>query len=304
MKTRLLCLLALLAIAFALTASRGTAQPGKIDPKEEEAALMKRAEAFVDAFHKGDAKAVAAFWTPDGDYTDQTGLLLKGRAAIEKAFTEFFAEHKGLKLRINITGLRFVTPDVAIEDGTTEVILPDGGPPNRARYTNVHVKKDSQWYLASVRDAPYAPPTNYQHLRELEWLIGSWADDPNAKGEIFRVSFTWGENQNFMLSSYTSTFKNIHIGGATQWIGWDGAAKQIRSWTFETGGSFGEGTWTRDGNRWTIKTVAVLKDGKKVTATNILTRVDANTMTWHSKDRAIDGKALPEVKEITLKRVQ
>ena len=30
-------------------------------------ALMKNAQAFVEAFEKGDAKAVAAFWAEDGD---------------------------------------------------------------------------------------------------------------------------------------------------------------------------------------------------------------------------------------------
>jgi uncharacterized protein (TIGR02246 family) len=300
MRTRLLWIGALLATTFTLASPWVAAQQPK-NPKEE-AALLKKAEAFVEAFHKGDAKALAAFWTPDGDYTDQTGRHTKGREAIEKVFKGFFAENKGLKLRININALRFVTPDVAVEDGTTEVIPPDGGPPSRARYTIVHVKKDGQWYLDSVRDAPSATPTNYEHLRALEWAIGSWAED-NAKGEVVRVSFSWGENQNFILSSFTTTFKNITIGGATQWIGWDPAAKHIRSWTFENGGGFGEGTWTKDGSKWVIKSTAVLRDGKKMTATNILTRIDGDTMSWQARDRTVDGKALPDVKDIKLKRV-
>jgi hypothetical protein len=35
----------------------------------------------------------------------------------ENAFMESFAENKDLKLRIEINSVRFVTPDVAIEDG-------------------------------------------------------------------------------------------------------------------------------------------------------------------------------------------
>jgi uncharacterized protein (TIGR02246 family) len=301
MKTRLLGTLALLAMLFAVAGPSGSAQPAKNDPKEE-AALFKKAEAFVDAFHKGDAKALAGFWTPDGDYTDQHGKLRQGREAIEKVFHDFFAEHKGLKLRISITNLRFVTPDVAIEDGITEVLSADGGPPSRARYTIVHVKKDGQWFLSSVRDAVYAPPTHYDQLRELEWLVGSWAGE-NGKGETARATFAWAENQNFIVASITTTFKSISIGGATQWIGWDASTKEIRSWTFETGGGFGEGTWKRDGNKWIIKSSAVLKDGKKMTATHVLTRIDAETMTWLSKDHTVDGKMSPVGIEIKLKRV-
>jgi len=284
-----------------------TGRPGRADePKrnvKEEAALLKSAEAFLEAFHKGDAKALAGFWTPEGDYTDQTGRTLKGREAIEKAFKEFFAENKGMKLRIDIASLRFVTPDVAIEDGTTAVIPPDGAPPSRARYTNVHVKKDGQWLLSSVREAPYSVPTNHEHLRQLEWAVGDWAAEPE-KGEVARVSFAWTESQNFLVSSFTTTFKDIAIGGGTQWIGWDPVGKQIRSWTFETTGGFGEGTWTRDGNKWIIKATATLRDGKKLKATNIVTRIDADTMSWQSKDRSEDGKQLPDIKEIKMKRVK
>ena len=113
-----------------------------------EAAIQKNAEAFVEAFHRGDAQALAAFWAPDGVYTDLAGRQLKGREAIAKAFTGLFAANKGLKVQIESLALRFVSPDVAIEEGTTAVFPPDGGPPSRARYTNVHVKKDGQWLLS------------------------------------------------------------------------------------------------------------------------------------------------------------
>jgi uncharacterized protein (TIGR02246 family) len=294
--------LALAPVAFAFATGHTPADDPK-DKATEEAALMKNAEAFVEAFHKGDAKAVAGFWTKDGDYTDQTGRTLKGRDAIEKAFTEFFAENKGLKVRIDITALKFVSADVAIEDGMTSVIPPDGGPPSRARYTIVHVKKDGKWQLSSVRDAPYAPPSNHEHLGGLEWAIGDWASD-TEKGEVVRVEFSWSESQNFIVSTFGATFKNIRIGGGTQWIGWDPLTKKVRSWNFESNGGFGEGSWTQDGAKWVAKSSGVLHDGKKVTATNILTRIDADTMSWQAKDRTEDGKALPDIKEIKMKRVK
>jgi uncharacterized protein (TIGR02246 family) len=303
MRTRLFGLLALPAAALLFSTVLGSAQPPKGNPKEGDA-IFKNAQGFLDAFHKGDAKALAAFWVVDGDYTDQTGHRLKGRAAIEKAFAELFAENKGLKLRINSQALRFLTPDVAVEDGVTEVIPPDGAPPSRARYTIVHVKESGRWRLGSVRDAAFAPPGNSEHLRGLEWAIGDWADN-NGKGEVARVSFAWSEGQNFIVSNFTTTFKNIAIGGGTQWIGWDPRAKALRSWTFETNGGFGEGGWVQEGgNRWVIKTKTVLPDGKQVVATNVLTRVDPDTLGWQSRDRAVDGNVLPDTKEIRLKRLR
>ena len=125
MRTRLLWFLVLPAVILCLSALSGSAKQSKGDPKESEA-IQKQAEAFVEAFHKGDAKAVAAFWTADGDYTDLTGRQIKGREAIEKVFADLFAQAKGLKIRIDSDSLRFVTPEVAIEDGTSEVYPPEG----------------------------------------------------------------------------------------------------------------------------------------------------------------------------------
>lgn len=290
----------LISVIFLLCLMHGQVMAQKVNEKDADA-LFERAKTFVAAFHKGDAKAIAAFWTTDGDYTDQNGKHLKGRAEIEKAFVELFAENKGAKLRIDSAALKFVSPDVAIEDGVTEVFPADGGPPSRARYTIVHVKKDGKWLLGSVREAAYSPPTNYENLRGLEPLIGDWADEA-AKGEVARISLGWAHHQNFIVSTFATTFKDITLGGGTQWIGWDAQAKKICSWTFENSGGFGEGSWTKDGNKWTIKTTATLPDGKKASATNVLTRIDADTLSLSSKDRTLDGKELPDIKEVRLKR--
>ncbi len=286
--------------ALLLVAGRGLAQN---DNKAEGDALLKRAKAFVAAFDAGDAKAIANFWTPDGIYRDLKGKQLKGREAIEKAFTQFFKENKGLKLRINSDVLRFSTKDVAVEEGTTETIAPDGSPPSVARYTILHVKKDGEWYLDIVKDAIYTPPTNYTHLSQLEWALGDWADE-EEKGNVGRQSFAWGPSQNFIVGTFATTFKNISLSSGTQWIGWDPKAKQIRSWTFDNSGGFGTGTWSKDkdGN-WLIKTQTLLRDGKTVEATSVVTVIDANTITWQAINRTIDGKEIPDTKEVRMKRV-
>jgi uncharacterized protein (TIGR02246 family) len=287
--------------AMLLASGQGLAQNGN---KKEEDALMQKAKEFVAAFDKGDANAVAAFWTENGIYRDMKGKDLKGREAIEKAFAKFFKENKGLKLRINVGGIRFSTKDVAVEEGTTEVIHPDGSPPSVARYVILHVKKDGEWYLDIVKDSVYTPPTNYVHLSPLEWALGDWADE-EEKGNVGRLSFSWGPNQNFIIGTFATTFKNISLSEGTQWIGWDPKTKKIRSWTFDNSGGFGTGTWTHDGkNKWSIKTQTVLRDGKTVEATNIVTIIDANTIIWQSTDQSVDGKALPDTKEIRMKRVK
>jgi uncharacterized protein (TIGR02246 family) len=184
------------------------------------AALMKTAQSFVEAFEKGDAKAVAAFWADDGDYVDLDGRQLQGRPAIEDAFKAFFTENKGSKLRIDVKSVRLVAPDIAIEDGTTSVISPDGVPSSQARYTNVHVKKDGSWILQSVREAPYAPSSSHEPLRGLAWTIGEWIDE-QAGPEIGHATFEWSPGNNFLISTQDVTLKDALVARSTEWIGWD-----------------------------------------------------------------------------------
>jgi beta-lactamase class A len=89
-----------------------------------------------------------------------------------------------------------------------------------------------------------------------------------------------------------------------QMIGWDPASKQIRSWNFEADGGFGESVWTKDGTKWLVKTKAVGADGSAITATNIITPLDAKTVSWQSKERTAGGKSLPDTKETKMKRVE
>lgn len=302
MRTLLLRILALPAAAIWLTASPAWAQGDK-DNRVDEAAIAKNAAAFVEAFHNGDAKTLAAQWTTDGDLTDQTGRNVKGRAAIEKSFQGIFSQQKDLKLRINSMSLRFVSPDVAIEDGTTEVFSPDGLPPTRARFTIVHAKKDGQWALCSVREAPVPAPSNVEQLQGLAGLIGAWGAD-TPKGESERITFAWSDNQNFIVGTLKTTVKNVPLGSAKLTIGWDPAAKQIRSWMFDATGGFGDGSWVKEGGKWVGKTHSVLQNGKKGMATYNLRRVDGSTIAIQVTDRSLDGNAIPDTKEIMLKRIK
>src|SRR5262249_22454495 len=199
--------------------------------------------------------------------------------------------------------LRFITPDVAIEDGVTEVFPADGGPPSRARFSNVHVKKNGQWLLSSVKDSVFTPPSNYEHLRALEWAIGEWASE-STQGPVEHISLSWTETWNFIIGSFSTTVKNVSVGSAKQWIGWDAQAKRIRSWSFDDSGAFGEAAWTRDGDKWVMKSSTVLQDGKKATATYIIGPADADAITLEAKDRTVDGNALPDIKEVKLKRIK
>ena len=71
---------------------------------------------------------------------------------------------------------------------------------------------------------------------------------------------------------------------------------------FDSDGGFGEGVWSRRDNRWVVKFTQTLPDGRKASATNIYTRVDANSYTWQSIGRQLEGQFLPNVEEVKVVR--
>jgi uncharacterized protein (TIGR02246 family) len=299
-----LCLAATLAVGYlvsaGLTPSHAADQPAN---GKENLGKGKRAQEFIAAFEKGDAKAVAAFWTENADYVDQVGHETKGRAAIKKMYEKLFAAKKGMKLNIIVTSARMVGSDVAIEDGFTEVTLAEGGPPSAARFSAVLVRKDGEWYFESVRDSVPHPPSNAEHFEDLEWLLGEWTGEAE-KGESASASYNWAENRNFIVSSFATTLDGVPVIGGTQWIAWDAVEKKIRSWSFYSGGGVGEAVWSKDGDTWSAAITAHSAAGKTLSATNVVTKVDDDHMTWHITNLTVDGQSISGPKPVKLKRVK
>jgi uncharacterized protein (TIGR02246 family) len=295
-------LAAIMAVGAHVATDEKPAAGEGVQVNDKESPAKERREQFIAAFNKGDARAVAAFWTEDATYVDQVGQEYSGRPEIEKLYAKVFAARKGAKLAIHVTGSKMVTPEVMLNDGVTEVMPTDGGPATTARFAAVLVKRDGDWYLQSVRDSVVTPPSNATHLDDLEWLIGEWAGESD-KGESGNASFSWAENQNFIVSEFNTTLNGLPVYGGTQWIGWDAIDKQIRSWSFYSGGGFGEAVWTKDGNKWSVKTTARTADGRKASATNIVTKSDDDHLTWQMTRLTVDGKTMPDALPVKMKRI-
>jgi len=137
-------------------------------------------------------------------------------------------------------------------------------------------------------------------LDELAWMVGTWVD----KGEDSTITTVcaWAHDGQFLTRSYRIAIDGeVNLQG-TQVIGWDPVAGQIRSWTFDSGGGFGEGRWMRDGNRWLVKTAFTLAGGERASAINVITYVDQDTFRWQSTNREIGGELLPNIPEVTVVR--
>jgi hypothetical protein len=204
-------------------------------------------------------------------------------------------------LSVVVTSKKQIGADVVLEDGLTEVTPDDGGPGSVGRFSAVLVRKDDTWYFESVRESVARPPTHAAQFEAIDWLIGDWVGEAE-KGESAVASYSWAENQNFIVSTFATTLNRVPVTGGTLWIGYDAVEKQIRSWTFYSHGGTGEGAWSVDGNTIRVKLAAKTADGKKVEAVNVITKVDADHATFQATQLAVDGRPVPDGPVIKLKR--
>ncbi|HEV3083920.1 MAG TPA: SgcJ/EcaC family oxidoreductase [Gemmataceae bacterium] len=267
----------------------------------DETAIRQTGESFSKAYGRGDAKAVAAHFTPDAEYVDDQGNVFQGRQAIEESLSAFFTENPGCQLAVDIDTIRFVSPGVAVEDGTTTVTRLGGAPPEHSHYTAMHVKTDGKWLTASARDHP--PKGRRQHseqLQQLAWLLGDWVDE--GDDSIVDFSCQPVHNGNFLMREFTVKIAGEAALSGTQRIGWDPLTGKLQAWTFDSEGGYGQGTWHRIGESWVLKSTGVTADGQTASGTSVFTFVNAHTMTWQAVDHEIEGIRLPDSELFTLVR--
>jgi uncharacterized protein (TIGR02246 family) len=280
--------------------------PTESNRAADEKSIRATADDFVKAFNAADGKAVGALWAEDAEYTDESGASHHGRAAIEGLYTGMFKEHPGSSMAVTIESIRFLGPDIAVEKGIAKVKAPSGES-SAARYTVVHARRDGKWIMVDCRDAPYVPGSNEDYLKGLEWLIGEWtteSKDADPKEPVRRVKFEWMCERNFIKCSYTMTKDDKTTLSGGQIIGWNPKLGRIVSLHFDANGGFGNDVWIKDGAKWVLEAKGVFRDGSDSTAVNILTPLDANSFTWQSVKRTLDGVRLPDTPPVRIVRVK
>ncbi|MGE3407098.1 MAG: SgcJ/EcaC family oxidoreductase [Pirellulales bacterium] len=272
------------------------------DPHAKEIAAIKQtAQAFAKAFNSGDAKAVAALWTAEGDYIDDAGERFQGHAAIEKEYARFFAANKDAKLTLMVDHVQLLSETAAIEDGRAVVEVGDKGDATSSQYTTVHVKADGKWLMANVRDTHLDSISNSNDLDDLDWLVGSWSAEQGDQEML--VTCRWIAQKTYLERTYSLTKDGKPVTSGVQIVGWNPQAGYIQSWNFSSGGGHAIGVWSPHEGGWTIETHGMMADGAPTSAVNMFTRVDDDSFSWQSIEREAEGTALPDTPIVVLKRV-
>jgi uncharacterized protein (TIGR02246 family) len=262
----------------------------------DRAGIRSQREGFLKAFESGDAERVASFWTADGELIGDDGTAYRGRSAIASAYRQLFGKKEKRHAEVETESLRFPSQDTAIEEGYFKVRVGEGAP-TANRYSILHVREGGKWLMAVVREWP----AEIVSLRDLEWLIGSWV----AKRDDAEVhtNYEWMWDKAFIRVQFTIRQKGREVTGF-QVIGKDAASGELRSWTFESDGGFGEATWSRDGKKWVLDSAGRLSDGSTLAATNLLIPVNHDAFTWQSIKRSVDGEEVDDLPPVKVTRVK
>jgi uncharacterized protein (TIGR02246 family) len=278
-------------------AAKAAGEDAPANRPPDRAAINKALDEFSAAFQKGDAKVVAGLWTAEGEYTCDDGTTFTGRAALEKAYTEFFAKNPDNALDVDVDSIRFPSRDTAVVEGHFKLHKGKKKELIVSRCSFLYTREDGKWLIAIAREWP----SDGLALRDLEWIIGSW--EAKRDGTVVTTKYEWTANKSFIRCHFSIT-KDGKTQSGMQMFAKDPVTGVMRNWTFEDDGGIGETEITRDGKKWVFAATGATSEGRELTSTNILTPVDADTFLWQATGRSLDGEELPDLPPIKVTRVK
>jgi uncharacterized protein (TIGR02246 family) len=133
-----------------------TAPAAVIDHAADEAAIRALFQALLDSWSRGDGAAYGDLFTEEADYVAFDGSHTKGRRQIADSHQRLFDTWlKGTRLTGEITGIRFLSPEVALVHATGGTLMPgraDAKPVRPSIQTLVATRRDGRWRFAAFHN--------------------------------------------------------------------------------------------------------------------------------------------------------
>jgi uncharacterized protein (TIGR02246 family) len=286
-------------VVIALAKEETTSKPTGREKDEQQ--IRAASQALARAFATGDGKTIADFWTDEGEYIDDRGEVVRGRAALTTAYTGFATRRTRVEAEAKTESVRFLGKDIAVEDGVFTVRGP-GAPAVSTQYSTLYVRQDGRWQIALLKEQSDRS-VKEPELADLEWLIGTWQSEGDEAQA--RITYEWTDNKRFIKATFSVKPRksDAKATSGNEMIGVDPTLGVIRGWTFDDSGAFGETFWKWDHGRWAIEAKGTQSDRSQSTAVNLLTRSGDDTFTWRSVDRTNDGDRLPDLPTVKVTRV-
>ena len=133
-----------------MATATGLAEDAKTADQKPSPEIRKLLTEVEENFSRGDAKGLAACWTPSGDFVGPAGERVEGRDNIEKTFRGFFAGRKNVQMKLQPASFRIVNEGLALVNAISAVKPAKAGPAEEALLSLVLVKRDDQWQIESA----------------------------------------------------------------------------------------------------------------------------------------------------------
>lgn len=263
----------------------------RADDAEETKSIDTALAAYVEAYNAKDIDALGAVWGADSDFVDHRGRRYAGRDEIMALFRKALVDSPGYTIKLDVKSRKFLRPDLAVDDGVLELTEPSGEVES-GRYVTIWAKQDGRWFMQSVRDMPSDPETKAEGqnpMADLQFLVGDWVNE----SEDVRLKCDWKSPGKFLLQEYEFGAADPKFT-VTVLIGWDPAARKVRSWFFDSSGGFGDGAWQAADNMWQVADLGVLPDGRASTSITQWQQIDNDTLVWRATRREVEGEAVPD----------
>jgi uncharacterized protein (TIGR02246 family) len=257
---------------------------------------------YVDAFNAEDVASIAKMWADNATHVDHsTGERTDGKAKIVEDITAVFSRPGKMLLSGNVESVRLIGKEGAVLSG--EAVLADGqSNPSVTKFTAILVKQNDSWVIDSMEEIPLPQVLSASTaLKELEWLVGSWQDDSSESP--VRSTVRWSAGGSFLIRTFEAADAEGTSMQSTQVIGWDPRAQNIRSWTFDNDGSFGDGVWSKHGDNWHIVSSQTLTDGRQASGTYVL-KPAGDAFTVQLIGHEVEGEPQPASEIVNVKRAE
>jgi hypothetical protein len=266
------------------------------------AAVRDAAAVYAQAFNKGDEQALGDQWTL-GAELDEAGESFKGRDAILASIVRVRKLYPQASLSATVTDVQPLGEGVARVQGTLAFTRQPGEEPLVSRFDSLRVLEGGRWRIAESRVVPSARAA----LADLGWILGRWQSSDPKSGTSVDATYEKVLGGHAIMGRIKTVKKDGSTVEAIDVIQADRRTGRVRSWTLDSTGSHAEGEFMTDGTSFNRSHVAAPGDpgvGDRAEWVQVLTPLGRDLVLWHSIERTLDGRPLPDTDPIHLRRVK
>lgn len=267
--------------------------PGPVNSESDDKALRLAANAYSEAVTKGDLKAILDQWTPNGEYRNNLGITLEGRAAIEATYKKWLVDHPKAKLKVGVDRIRLLSKDAAWVEGTINLELADGTK-SRSRFRTLRIRDEGVWRISESTETVQTG----SELEDLFWLKGTWKGKAGDEDAEFFVEPTLSGA--FLKVNFTRKTKGQVLQQGFHLVGPDPRGQALVSSIFEASSATGYGRWAFDGHHWEVEITGMDSAGLESSAIQVITQNSGDTMTWQAIERVVGGIKLSDTVPLKL----